>query len=70
MSRPAITLEDLLVHYRGAYYTTVALEGRFAKLGRDQRPALEERSRYRAMAKRYWDALQATKALHEERRPG
>lgn len=64
---PAIELEALVPYWRGVYFATIALKGRIAKLGPEQRPAVQEVNGFQAMAKRYLDALSATAELHRSR---
>jgi len=59
-----IELEALVPYWRGVYFATIALKGRIAKLGPEQRPAVQEVNDFQAMAKRYLDALTATSELH------
>jgi hypothetical protein len=61
---PPIELDALVPYWRGVYYATIALEGRIAKLGTEQRPAVQEVHAFQAMAKRYQDALRETAELH------
>jgi hypothetical protein len=63
---PPAQLDYLIAYYRGVYFATVALKGRLAKLGPDEREALQEVGRYQGMVKRYWDALGETQQLHRK----
>ena len=56
-------LEQLLVYYRGVYFTTVALTKRLGEMGRSGRGALKEVSDYQAMVRRYRSALEETSRL-------
>jgi hypothetical protein len=62
----AMTLEELLIYYRGVFRATVALKRRFGAWGRSGREALKEVSGYQAMVQRYREALQKTVELHRE----
>jgi hypothetical protein len=64
---PAMPLDDLVVYYRGIYFTTVALKRRGAKLESDDRTAFREVARYQTMAKTQLDALVETRRLHRDR---
>jgi hypothetical protein len=61
-----MTLEELLIYYRGVFRATVALKKRFGGWGRSGREALKEVSGYQAMVQRYREALQETVELHGE----
>jgi hypothetical protein len=63
---PPISLEDLVPYYRGVYFTTVALKGRFAKLGPEGRAALHEVSHYQRMATQYRAAIRQTIELKRQ----
>lgn len=65
---PPIELDALLRYWRGVYFATIALKGRIAKLGPEQRPAVLEVNAFQAMAKRYLDALGETAELHQFQR--
>lgn len=65
---PAISLDDLLIYYRGVYFASVALKGRVAKLGPDGRDAVREVGHFQRMVKTYWDALRETAELHDPSR--
>jgi len=58
-----MSMEELLVYYRGVFRTTVALKKRFGGWGRPGREALREVSRYQAMVQRYREALAETVEL-------
>jgi len=47
-------------HHNGVYFSTVALEGRLAKLGPEGRKAMEEVGRFQKMVTEYRDALRKT----------
>ena len=55
-----MTLEELLVYYRGAFRATVALKRRFGGWGRPGREAFREVSKYQRMVQRYRQALAKT----------
>lgn len=57
---PPMSLEALQPYYAGAFFTTVALKGRLARLGLEARPALQEVSRYQEMVVEFRDAITAT----------
>lgn len=59
-----MSLDDLVVYYRGIYFATVALKRRVARL--EDRSAFREIGRYQAMSKAHLDALVETRKLHEE----
>ena len=61
-----LTMEELLVYYRGVFRTTVALKKRFGSWGRQGREAFREVSKYQAMVRRYREALDETVALERE----
>ena len=63
MRRPALSLDELAVYYRGVHFATVALKGRIARLGPEQRPAVQEIGRYQAMVNGYREALEETRQL-------
>lgn len=58
--RPALSVGELLVYYRGAFFASVALKGRMAALGEGGREAAQEIGSYQRMVRDYRDALQAT----------
>ena len=58
--RPPIQLSDLVVYYRGVYFTTLALKKRFEALGRSGKKALHETDRYQSITNGYADAIKAT----------
>src|SRR5215210_1828126 len=58
-----MSMEELLVYYRGVFRTTVALKKRFGGWGRAGREALREVSEYQAMVQRYRKALAETVEL-------
>ena len=58
-----MTLEELLIYYRGVFRATVVLKKRFGGWGRSGREAFEEVSRYQAMVQRYREALEETVGL-------
>ncbi len=61
-----MTMEELLVYYRGVFRTTVALKKRFGRWGRAGREAFREVSKYQTMVQRYREALDETVALERE----
>ena len=61
-----MTLEELLVYYRGVFFATVALKKRFDAWGRSGRDAFEEVNRYQTMVRRYRKALEETVKLKRE----
>jgi hypothetical protein len=61
-----LTLEELLIYYRGVFRATVALKMRFGRWGRSGREAFKEVSRYQAMVRGYREALEETVKLHRE----
>jgi hypothetical protein len=61
-----MTMEELLVYYRGVFRTTVALKKRFGSWGRAGRDAFKEVSKYQTMVRRYREALDETVALGRE----
>ena len=60
---PAMTLEALVPYYNGAYFATVALKGRLAKLGSEGRAALREVSHYQTMISEFREAIRETVKL-------
>ena len=66
--RPPMTLENLVPYYRGVFFATVALKGRFGAWGRSGRDALREVSRYQEMVRHYREALDETRRLKAEQR--
>jgi hypothetical protein len=66
--RPALTLEQLKVYYRGVLFATIAMKGRLARLGPEHRPAVEEVSHYQEMVRRYQQAIDETIELEERER--
>jgi hypothetical protein len=58
-----LTMEELLVYYRGVYRATVALKKRFGGWGRRGRDAFGEVGRYQTMVRRYRKALAETVEL-------
>lgn len=56
--RRAISLEELVPYYQGAFFASVALKGRLADRG--EREAVSEISSYQGMVRDYRDALRAT----------
>jgi len=61
--RPAITLEQLVPYYRGAFFTTVALKRRFGEL--EDRPAFKEVDEYQRMVKEYSGAINETREMKQ-----
>ena len=61
----AMTIEELLPYYRGAFFASVALKGRLTALGERGRDAVHEVTSYQRMVREYRDALQATAKLKE-----
>ncbi len=59
--RPAITLEQLVPYYRGAFFTTVALKKRFGELV--DRVAFKEVDEYQLMVKEYSKAINETREM-------
>ncbi len=57
---PPISLEALLPYYNGAYFASVALKGRLARLGPEGRRAVEHVGRYQQMVTRFRDAIRET----------
>lgn len=68
MSRSVLSLEELLVYYRGVFFASVAMKHRLAKLGPDQRSAVREISHYQRLVSEYREALEETQRLHELRK--
>ena len=58
-----MTLEELLIYYRGVFFATVALKKRFGGWDRSGREAFREVSRYQTMVQRYREALAETVEL-------
>ncbi len=56
--RRAMSLEELVPYYQGAFFTSVALKGRLADRG--EREAVSEVSSYQDMVRDYRDALKET----------
>jgi peroxiredoxin len=61
--KPAMTLDQLLTYYKGAFSATVVLGARFAGLGRSGRKAFGEVSRYQRMLLVYRRVLEDTAEL-------
>ena len=57
--RPPMSLEQLVVYYRGAFFVTVALKRRFGEL--KDRTAFGEVDRYQRMVKEYQGAINETR---------
>ena len=57
--RPAITLEQLVPYYRGAFFTTVAVKKRFGDIG--DRTAFKAVDEYQQMVKEYSGAINETR---------
>ena len=55
-----MTLEALVPYYSGAYFVTVALKGRLAKLGPEGRAAMKEVSDYQQMVTEFRDPIRQT----------
>jgi hypothetical protein len=55
-----MALEALVPYYNGAYFVTVALKGRLAKLGPEGRAAMQEVSDYQQMLIEFRDAIRKT----------
>jgi hypothetical protein len=55
-----MTLKALVPYYNGAYFVTVALKGRLAKLGPEGRPAMQEVIDYQQMVIQFRDAIRKT----------
>jgi hypothetical protein len=58
-----MTMEELLVYYRGVFRATVALKKRFGRWGRRGQDAFGEVGRYQTMVQRYRKALAETVEL-------
>jgi len=56
----SLTLEELLMYYRGVFFATTALKKRFGGWGRKGREAFDELGRYQEMVRRYREALEET----------
>jgi len=65
-NRSPLELDHLLTYYRGVLSTTATLKKRFGGWGRSGRKALAEADRYRAMARRYDEALRETAELKRQ----
>ena len=65
-----MTLEALVPYYNGAYFATVALKGRLAKLGSEGRVAMQEVSHYQQMVIEFRDAIRKTIDLRRESEGG
>jgi hypothetical protein len=61
-----MTLEELLIYYRGVFRATVALKKRFGAWGRSGREAFKEVSNYQTMVRRYRETLEETVELKRE----
>jgi hypothetical protein len=62
-----MTLEELLIYYRGVFFATVALKKRFGGWGRSGREAFKEVSNYQTMVRKYREALEETVELKREK---
>ncbi len=60
-----MSIEELLVYYRGVFRATVALKKRFGGWGRRGREAFGEVGRYQTMVQRYRKALVETVELNK-----
>jgi hypothetical protein len=65
-----MTLEALVPYYNGAYFVTVALKGRLAKLGPEGRASMQEVSDYQQMVIQFRDASRKTIELKRESEGG
>lgn len=65
-----MTLEALVPYYSGAYFATVALKGRLAKLGPEGRAAVHEVSSYQQMVIEFREAIGKTVELKRQRGGG
>jgi AhpC/TSA family len=61
-----MTLDELLIYYRGVFRATVVLTKRFGGWGSSGREALKEVSGYQTMVRRYRESLRETVELHRE----
>jgi hypothetical protein len=61
----AMTIEELVPYYRGAFFASVALKGRLTALGERGRDAVHEISSYQRLVREYRDGLQATAKMKE-----
>ena len=66
----AMALEALVPYYNGAYFATVALKGRLAKLGPEGRAAMQEVSEYQQMVIEFRYAIRKTIELKRMREGG
>lgn len=66
---PPISLEALLVYFRGVYFATTALEQRLAALGPEGEAGRREVERYRAMVRGFRKALEETAQYRSEHAP-
>jgi hypothetical protein len=64
--KPQITLDQLLIYYRGVFFATVALKKRFGGWGHSGRAAFREVSGYQTMVRAYRKALEETVRLQRE----
>jgi len=58
--RRPMELEQITSYYRGVYFTTEVLKGRFGRLGRPGEDALEEMDAFDQMVRSYIEALEET----------
>ena len=63
---PPMSLEALVPYYNGAYFATVALKGRLAKLGPEGRSAMREVSHYQEMVTEFREAIHKTIELKRQ----
>lgn len=63
--KPAMSMQNLLSYYSGAFSSTVALKERLAGLTEGRGPAIRVVSSYQRMITEYRDALRATSRMNE-----
>lgn len=64
--KAVLSIDQLSTYYRGAYFATVALKERLARLGASSRDALREVGNYQRMVQEYMGALQSTREMSGE----
>jgi hypothetical protein len=61
-----MSLEALVPYYNGAYFATVALKGRLARLGPEERTAMQQVSQYQQMVTEFREAIRRTVELKRD----
>lgn len=65
--QPAISLADLEVYFKGAFFASAALKRPLSKIGPGAREALHSVDNYQRMVKEFREAIEETSRLKQEK---